>query len=112
MRGIMEESGLQQKSWAQKSGMSITVVQRILSGTQSIKIPQFLTLVHASNFTPEEVMERINRAVQRAVSEAASNVTPIRPNQSPEDGAQEDFDGQARAAHRDAELEQDEPDAP
>ena len=112
MRGVMQESGLNQKSWSQKSGMSITVVQRILSGTQSIKIPQFLALVHASKFTPEEVMERISRAVAKAVSEAASNVTSIRPNQSPKDGAQEDFDGQARAANLDAELEQDEPDAP
>lgn len=112
LRGVMEESDLQQKTWAQKSGISLTVVQKLLSGNQSVKVPQLLALAHASKFTPEEVMERINRAVARAMSDLPANVTEIRPNQSPKDGAQEDFDGQARAAHRDAELELDEPDAP
>lgn len=112
LKGVMLESELQQKTWADKAGISVVTLQKLLSGNQSVKVPQLLALAHASKFTPEEVMERINRAVQRAVSDAASNVTEIRPNQSPKDGAQEDFDGQARAAHRDAELEQDEPDAP
>lgn len=110
LRGVMEESGLQQKTWAQKSGLSLTVVQKLLSGNQSVKVPQLLALAHASEFTPEEVMERVNRAVQRAVSEAAGNVLPFRPKQSPEDGAQEDFDELATAANRDAEHEQDEAD--
>ncbi|QOC26084.1 helix-turn-helix domain-containing protein [Microbacterium hominis] len=112
LKGVMLESELQQKSWAEKSGISPVTLQKLLSGNQSVKVPQLLALAHASKFTPEEIMERIDRAIARAVSEAASNVTPIRPNQSPKDGAQEDFDGQARAANLDAELEQDEPDAP
>lgn len=112
LKGVMLESELQQKTWADKAGISVVTLQKLLSGNQSVKVPQLLALAHASKFTPEEVMERINRAVQRAVSDAAGNVTPIRPNQSPKGGAQEDFDGQARAAHRDAELELDEPDAP
>lgn len=108
----MEESGLQQKSWAQKSGMSLTVVQRILSGTQSIKLPQLLALAHASKFTPEEIMERIDRAIAKAVSEEASNVTPIRPKQSPNGGAEKDFDGHAYAANQDDELDNDEAPTP
>ena len=112
LREVMVGSHFKQESWAAAAGMSYVTVQKLLSGKQSVKVPQLLALARASNFTPEEVMERINRAVQRAVSDAASNVTEIRPNQSPKGGAQEDFDGQARAAHRDAELELDEPDAP
>lgn len=112
LRGVMEESGLQQKTWAAKSGMSLTVVQKLLSGNQSVKIPQLLALVHATGFSPEEVMERINRAVQKALSETPDNVTDIRPKRSPEDGAQKDFDGEAQAAHRDVELDEDEPGTP
>ncbi|WP_147436707.1 helix-turn-helix domain-containing protein [Microbacterium telephonicum] len=112
LRGVMEESGLQQKTWAQKSGMSLTVVQKLLSGNQAVKLPQLLALAHASIFTPEEVMERIDRAVARAVSEAGSNVIEFRPQQSPKDGAQEDTHGQRHAANFDTEHEQDEPDTP
>ena len=111
LREVMVGSHFKQESWAAAAGMSYVTVQKLLSGKQSVKVPQLLALARASNFTPEEVMERINRAVQRAVSDAASNVTPIRPNQSPKGGAQEDFDGQARAAHRDVELDEDEPGA-
>ena len=110
LRGVMEESDLQQKTWAQKSGISLTVVQKLLSGNQSVKVPQLLALAHASKFTPEEVMERINRAVARAMSDLPANVTEIRPNRPPKDGAQEDFDDQAKAANFDPEHEQDEHD--
>lgn len=100
LKGVMLESELQQKSWAEKSGISPVTLQKLLSGNQSVKVPQLLALAHASKFTPEEIMERIDRAIARAVSEEGGNVTHIRPKRSPEDGAQEDFNGEAQAAHR------------
>lgn len=110
LREVMVGSHLKQESWAAAAGMSYVTVQKLLSGKQSVKVPQLIALAHASKFTPEEVMERINRAVARAMSDLPANVTEIRPNQPPKDGAQEDFDDHAKAANFDPEHEQDEHD--
>ena len=77
LKGVMLESELQQKTWADKAGISVVTLQKLLSGNQSVKVPQLLALAHASKFTPEEVMERINRAVARAMSDLPANVTEI-----------------------------------
>ncbi|WP_413354077.1 helix-turn-helix domain-containing protein [Microbacterium sp. 1P06AB] len=111
LRGVMQESGLTQKTWADKSGLSITVVQKLLSGNQSVKVPQLLALATASAFSPEEVMERIDRGVARAVSEMPVSLDAHR-SKKPADMTDTELEELRGAAGRDAELEEDEPDGP
>lgn len=111
LRGVMQESGLTQKTWADKSGLSLTVVQKLLSGNQSVKVPQLLALATASSFSPEEVMERINRGVARAVSEMPVSLDDHR-RKSVADMTDDEIEGLRGAAGRDPELEEDEPAGP
>jgi len=111
LRGVMQESGLTQKTWGDKAGLSITVVQKLLSGNQAIKVPQLLALATSSAFTPEEVMERIDRGVARAVSEMPVSLDAHR-SKKPAEMTDAELDEQQKAAGRDPELEEDEPAGP
>jgi transcriptional regulator with XRE-family HTH domain len=111
LRGVMEESGLQQKSWASASGLSLTVVQKLLSGNQSVKVPQLLALAHSSKLSADEIMERIDKAVARAVSEMPVSLDAHRAKK-PADMSNEEIDELAGAAVHDIENEGDEPAAP
>ena len=110
LKGVMTESNLTQKTWAAAAGMSEVTVQKLLSGNQAVKVPQFLALANAlENFTPEEVMERVDRAVKRAVSEMPISLDTHRKKKSPSEMTDDEIDQLQGAANRDVELEQDDP---
>ncbi|WP_323986261.1 helix-turn-helix domain-containing protein [Microbacterium plantarum] len=111
LKGVMQESGLQQKSWAQKSGISPVTLQKLLSGKQAIKVPQLLALARASVLSPEAVMDRIDEAVQRAVSDAPISLDAHRAKK-PAQMTDDEIDALQGVAGRDDELEHDQPEAP
>lgn len=108
LRGVMQESGLTQKTWGDKAGISPIVVQKLLSGKQAVKVPQLLALANASAFSAEEVMERIDRGVARAVSEMPVSLDAHR-SKTPATMTEAELAMERKAAGRDPELEEDEP---
>ncbi|WP_405373350.1 MULTISPECIES: helix-turn-helix domain-containing protein [unclassified Microbacterium] len=108
LRGVMKESGMSQQDWSDRTGVSPTVVQKLLSGKQAVKVPQLLALVSATRLTPEEVMERISRAVDREMSDAPVSLDAHRAKK-PAEMTHDELDELRGAAGRDAELEEDEP---
>lgn len=108
LKGVMQESGLQQKSWAQKSGISPVTLQKLLSGNQAIKVPQLLALARASVLSPEEVMDRIDEAVKRAVSDAPISLDAHRAKK-PADMSDDEIERLGRAAVHDPENDRDQP---
>lgn len=109
LKGVMTESGLNQKTWAKAAGMSDVTVQKLLSGLQAVKVPQLITLANASMFTPEEVVERIDRAIKRAVSEMPISLDAHR--KKPSEMTDDEIEREQGAAIRDAQLTEDEPDS-
>ena len=65
LEAAARESGLNQRSLAERSGMSLVTVQKLLSGRQSVKMHQFYALVAATDLSPTDVMDRVDAAIAR-----------------------------------------------
>lgn len=111
--GAARESGMNQTQVANAAGMSPVTAQKVFSGSQGIKVHQFIRLANATDLTPADVMFRISAAIKR-MSDAASTVGDELARKRAENTSKytgDDFneEGQPRAAITDPELEQDEP---
>ena len=112
--GAKTESGLGQKGLAARAGMSQVTVQKLLSGNQSIKIPQFLNLAMATDLSPAEIINRIEAKVQKMMSQGPSISDEWIEDRHEQAAAMtpEELENYGLAATRDAELDEDEPEAP
>lgn len=103
---------------AERSGISLYTIQKLLSGKQAIKVPQFLQLVQPMHFTPEEAMQRIDAAIARETARMSAGVHSLDDLRAKkQQQAREMTPGELdailkKAGIDDKELEQDEPDAP
>ena len=116
---LRTESGIpSQNALSQQAKMSLYTVQKLLSGKQAIKIPQFLQLVAPMDFTAEEAMERIEAAIRREQARMSAGVHSLddlraKKQQQAREMTPEQLDAiLEKAGINDTELEQDEPDTP
>lgn len=107
-----------QGALAEAAGMSTVTVQKLLSGKQAIKLPQFLQLVGPMDFTAKDAMGRIEEAIEREKNRMSAGIRSLddlraKKQQQAREMTPEQLDAiLEKAGVNDTELEQDDPDTP
>lgn len=105
-------AGLTQQQLADRSGLSIVTVQKILSGEQATKIPQFMALAKGADADPGALLDQIETVAKRmsAVAVTSNDIDTKRKQNEARTMTVEQIEALPHAATRDPEMDSPEPD--
>lgn len=110
LKGVVKENDQTQQTVADHLGQNIATVNRIFGGKRDITATQFLAIAELCREDPRAIIDRVLGKL-RQMSEVPDNVVPLS-SKRPSQMTDEEIEQLEGAANRDAENEQDQPDAP